>query len=334
MPADGKHSRSGPGAGASPSQYPAAAGSAGDGKSGRERLPSEQLLGERDRVAASALTSVVYSAFDRESAAPAINAPGGGSFAPESDGVPLIRTLVEQGAVGVAFQPIIDIRRRKVFAYEVLARPTHPSFHGNPAAMFQAAADHKLAGQLGRLVRTLSTKIAPNVPLFFNVHPSELDSHYIVQPDDPIFQHTEAVYLEVTEQVPLTQFLMCKPVLKEVAGRGIHLVVDDLGAGYSNLKYIADLNPRVVKIDRELIIGLTVNTRLFKLVRSIVSMCHDLDADVVVEGIETREEFEAVRETGAAYAQGYFIAKPLINGLPPISLEVRQTGSKRPPPVR
>jgi len=95
-----------------------------------------------------------------------------------------------------------------------------------------------------------------------------------------------------------------------VRGRGVHLVVDDLGAGYSNLKYIADLHPRVVKIDRGLVDGLTINSRLFKLVSAIVKLCKDLDALVVAEGIETVSEFDAVVASGARYAQGYLLARP------------------------
>ena len=64
----------------------------------------------------------------------------------------------------------------------------------------------------------------------------------------------------------------------EIRSRGIYLVVDDLGAGYSNLKYIADLHPRVVKLDRELIAGLVADSRLFKLVAGIVVMCRELGA--------------------------------------------------------
>jgi EAL domain-containing protein (putative c-di-GMP-specific phosphodiesterase class I) len=99
-------------------------------------------------------------------------------------------------------------------------------------------------------------------------------------------------------------------VLKEVRGRGVYLVVDDLGAGYSNLKYIADLHPKIVKLDRDLIMGLVKDTRMFKLVSAIVVLCRQLDAQVVAEGIETPEELDAVQEAGAHFGQGYLLAKP------------------------
>jgi EAL domain-containing protein (putative c-di-GMP-specific phosphodiesterase class I) len=159
-----------------------------------------------------------------------------------------------------------------------------------------------------------------------NIHPAELNEKYIVQPSDPIFQHDRDVFIEITEGVPLSHFHLCQQILREVQGRGIYLVVDDLGAGYSNLKYIADLQPRVVKLDRELIAGLTIGSRLFKLVSAICVMCKELDAMVVAEGIETETELEAVIASGARFGQGYLLARP---AFPPPEVNWPQTAKPR-----
>jgi EAL domain-containing protein (putative c-di-GMP-specific phosphodiesterase class I) len=207
------------------------------------------------------------------------------------------------------FQPVVDLKTGKIFAYEALARTKAPEFEG-PLALFAAAVAESVTGELGRLLRAIALEGCQGHPLFLNIHPAELNEKWVVQPDDPIFNHTEDVYLEITEAVPLSHFRLCKDMLAEVRGRGVHLVVDDLGAGYSNLKYIADLHPRVVKLDRDLIAGLTKDTRLFKLVSAIVRLCSELDSKVVAEGIETQTELEAVIAAGARYGQGYFLARP------------------------
>jgi EAL domain-containing protein (putative c-di-GMP-specific phosphodiesterase class I) len=168
------------------------------------------------------------------------------------------------------------------------------------------------------MIREMAIEGCPGHPLFLNIHPAELNERWVVQPDDPIFQHSEDVYLEITEGVPLSHFRLCQSILREVRGRGVYLVVDDLGAGYSNLKYIADLNPRIVKLDRDLVAGLTTNTRMFKLVSAIVVLCRELDAMVVAEGIETADELEAVVEAGARFGQGYLLARP---AFPPPKIE-------------
>ena len=220
-----------------------------------------------------------------------------------------IARLIETRNCFCAFQPIVDLRTQKIFAYESLARTKSPDFEG-PMQMFAAAVAENLTGELGRLLRKMSLDGCATHPLFLNIHPAELNEKWVVQPDDPIFQHTDDVYLEITEAVPLSHFRLCSDMLAEVRGRGVHLVVDDLGAGYSNLKYIADLHPRVVKLDRGLIAGLSRDTRLFKLVSAIVRLCSELDAKVVAEGIETVTELEAVIAAGARYGQGYLLARP------------------------
>ncbi len=217
--------------------------------------------------------------------------------------------MIDERDVFCAFQPIVDLRTQKTFAYEALARTKSPDFEG-PMQLFAAAVAENVTGELGRILRAIALEGCVTHPLFLNIHPAELNEKWVVQPDDPIFQHSEDVYLEITEAVPLSHFRLCKDMLNEVRGRGVHLVVDDLGAGYSNLKYIADLAPRVVKLDRGLVAGLTKDSRLFKLVSAIVRLCHELDSRVVAEGIETETELDAVIAAGARYAQGYLLARP------------------------
>lgn len=223
--------------------------------------------------------------------------------------VPPIRRVIDTRSVRVVYQPVVDLWTTHIFAYEALVRSTSPDFN-SPLTLFAAAVEHGCTGELGRLIREMSIDGCPTHPLFLNIHPAELNEGWLVRTDDPIFQHGRDVYLEITEGVPLSHFHLCQQILREVRGRGIYLVVDDLGAGYSNLKYIADLQPRVVKLDRELIAGLRIGSRLHKLVSAICVLCRDLDAMVVAEGIETQEELEAVIASGARFGQGYLLARP------------------------
>ncbi|MBA3821870.1 MAG: EAL domain-containing protein, partial [Deltaproteobacteria bacterium] len=231
----------------------------------------------------------------------------GTTLSPFAVAAAAIRRLIEERDVRVVYQPVVDLQSKQVYAYEALVRPKDAIFE-SPPALFAAAVQHSCTGELGRMIREMSVANCPDHPLFLNIHPAELNEKYLVQPSDPIFQHDRDVFLEITEGVPLSHFALCQSILREVRGRGIYLVVDDLGAGYSNLKYIADLMPRVVKLDRELIAGLTVGSRMFKLVSAIVVLCRELDAAVVAEGIETETELTAVIESGARFGQGYLLA--------------------------
>jgi EAL domain-containing protein (putative c-di-GMP-specific phosphodiesterase class I) len=209
----------------------------------------------------------------------------------------------------MAFQPLVDLRQRKVFAYEALARPKHPEWT-NPERLFHEAVAKNVCGELGRLIRHIATDACGDWPLFLNIHPKEFDDGWLIRPDDPIFRHEHQIYLEITESVPMSHEAWCHGTLREIRDKGIRVAVDDLGAGYSNLKYIADLEPEVVKLDRQLTTNLTTDSRMFKLVSSVVRLCEDLGAIVVAEGIETRSELRSVIEAGVALGQGYLLARP------------------------
>lgn len=229
-----------------------------------------------------------------------------------------LRSMVTVDDLSVVFQPIVDLATGEPFACEALVRCGLPSYQP-PPRLFDAAMREGCVGRLGRLIREIAVPLCSGTPLFLNIHPAELSEGWLVRPDDPIFSHDSDVYLEITESVPMSHFSLCMTVLREVCSRGqFHLVVDDLGAGYSNLKRIADLEPRMVKIDRGLVAGLDTSSRQQTLVRRVVQLCADLDAFVVAEGIETRSELDAIRAAGAQFGQGFLLARPSFP-IPPVT---------------
>jgi EAL domain-containing protein (putative c-di-GMP-specific phosphodiesterase class I) len=182
------------------------------------------------------------------------------------------------------------------------------------------------------MIREIAVPLCGGHPLFVNLHPNELAEEWLVRPDDPIFSHDHDIYLEVTESAPITHFDLCTSVLREVCSRApAFLVVDDLGAGYSNLKLIADLEPKVVKLDRLLVQDLDKKPRQQKLVSFTVRLCNELGAAVVAEGIETRDELRAVIDAGAQYGQGYLLARP---GFPIPAVHWPEDSETLPPPAR
>ena len=212
--------------------------------------------------------------------------------------------------INMVFQPIVDIATGQLFAHEALVRCKLPQYT-SPVLLFQAAEKEHACGHLGRVIRQQTFERCPDTALFVNVHPEELSQRWLVRPDDPIFFHEREVYLEITESAAFSYFGLCAGVLKEICSRGgAYLVVDDLGAGHSNLKRIVDLEPHVVKLDLALIRGIEKSRRQQILVRQVVSLCEELGAKVVAEGIETEEELRAILDTGAHYGQGYLFAKP------------------------
>jgi EAL domain-containing protein (putative c-di-GMP-specific phosphodiesterase class I) len=230
-----------------------------------------------------------------------------------SEKIQAVHDLIDKAQISVVFQPIVDLRTRKTYAYEALLRSRSSAFAG-PPQLFEAAVPAGRVGELGRLHRQQAVSKGIGWPLFINVFPNEFDYGFLVRPDDPVFRHKQQVYLEVTESVPLQYFEQCHSVLLEVRKKGVFLAIDDLGAGYSNLKYILDLKPEIVKLDRELVAGASVGSRQYRLLKSLVRLCKDMGAKVVAEGIESVEELAVVEMAGADYCQGFLLSHP---GSPP-----------------
>jgi EAL domain-containing protein (putative c-di-GMP-specific phosphodiesterase class I) len=217
---------------------------------------------------------------------------------------------VSRSDLSCVYQPIVDLSSGRAFAYEVLARCRVPGLT-NPAVLFKRAAAERFCGLLGRTLRRIGSERCEGVPLFLNVHPAELSDRFVIQLDDPMYSHDHDVFVEITESVPFSHYDLCSSMLREMRDRGgVHLVVDDLGAGYSNLRRIADLEPAIVKLDRELVTNLHQNRRQRILVQAVVRMCVDLGARVVAEGLETWDEVRAVRDCGCHFGQGYALGRP------------------------
>jgi len=239
-----------------------------------------------------------------------------------------VEQALDEERIWVVYQPIVELSTGKVFGHEALARSSVPEWY-DPPTILAAAIQERMCGRLGRALRAMASKHAPNQTLFINIHPNEFDEGWLVQADDAIFSHQEPVYVEITESVPLSHFRFCQTLMREIRVKGIFLAVDDLGSGYSNLKYIAELEPDVVKLDIGLIAGLPTSTRQRTLVTSIVRLCEELGARTVAEGIETPEELAAVIDTGATYGQGFHIARPA-SPPPPVNWKAVLSGGTGP----
>lgn len=232
--------------------------------------------------------------------------------------------LIAADELRVVFQPIVELETDTVFGQEALVRGVRPELTA-PVELFHQAHAWNCAAGLGRMVRSIAVPAATGQRLFVNVHPAELDEDLLLGSDDPILGHDAPVVMELTESLPIADLERSVWVIRELRRRaGIELAIDDLGAGYSNLKLIAELEPAFVKLDRGLVEGMARNPRQQKVASWLVRMCADLGARVVAEGVETSEDLAAVRDTGAGFAQGFLLGRP----------EPRQLGSAAGTPAR
>lgn len=212
--------------------------------------------------------------------------------------------------IGVVYQPIVNAHSGELFAHEVLVRCSVPALQP-PPVLFQRAVEEQACGRLGRMIREQAAASRCEAALFFNIHPNELTERWLVRPDDPIGLLPQPVYLEITETAAFQHHELCDSVLREVCARtGAQLVIDDFGAGHSNLNRLLDLEPAIVKLDLALIRGIENSPRKRAVVRSMSALCHELGAQVVAEGVETERELTCLQSLGVDYLQGYLLARP------------------------
>lgn len=123
----------------------------------------------------------------------------------------------------------------------------------------------------------------------------------------------ELVEVEITETlvVEQQQFYTIFENIQEMKAHGIHMAIDDFGAGYSSLGIFEHVPASVIKLDRSFMLNQEDEDRQIKIMKGIVKMSNELDAQVVCEGVETEENISLMKEINAYIAQGYFYSKPV-----------------------
>lgn len=121
----------------------------------------------------------------------------------------------------------------------------------------------------------------------------------------------QALELEITESVLMTDPERAREVLDRLRRLGLRIAVDDYGTGYCALAYLRDLPIDELKIDRSFIAGMTGDRRSAAIVRSTIELAHALDLEVVAEGVEHRRALNTLVAFGCDFAQGYHFSRPL-----------------------
>ena len=214
--------------------------------------------------------------------------------------------------IWMAYQPIISWSEKNIFAYEALLRSSEPSLP-HPGAMLSAAEELGRLHELGRTVRRAVASIAAQVPpakLFVNLHTLDLNDEELFSAIAPLSAFAPNVVLEITERASLDDLGDVQARLGPLRAMGYRIALDDLGAGYAGLTSLAQLQPEVVKLDMSLVRNIDRNETKQKLVGTMVNLCKDMGMLVVVEGVETVEERDALVALGCDLFQGYLFAKP------------------------
>ncbi len=230
-----------------------------------------------------------------------------------------INKLIDEQLIRFAFQPIVDLKTGEIYAYEALMRPLITNFNGPLEVLSVAAAQSKLP-QLERLIMSVifdtidkNINVIGDKYIFINSIPSEASEDNRLQLVDILKeqygQYFHKVIIEILERDSRDEEGLVRGVthLKE---NGLQIAIDDFGSGYSNEVRIIKLSPNIVKIDMELIQGISDNADKQIIVKGIVDFCHNKNIRIVAEGVENKEDLNYLININVDYVQGYYLARP------------------------
>ena len=122
---------------------------------------------------------------------------------------------------------------------------------------------------------------------------------------------TKYIELELTESAFSTNMEKAMQVVAKLKQLGFSISLDDFGSGYSSFNMLKDIHVDVIKIDKEFLNHHVLTENDIEIIRHIVDIAKVLKMKTVIEGVETKEQVDVLREIGCNLAQGYYFAKPL-----------------------
>lgn len=235
-----------------------------------------------------------------------------------------LRDAVQNLKFHLAYQPKISPRDYRLVGMEALLRCDHPRFSSRPIQDLLVLA--KESGQLKLLsewiVRTACEQAAQwfagghhRFKMCVNLSAGELSEPKIVDVVDRVLDATGVLPadldIELTEDEVFESREDGIRILRGLRERGVSIALDDFGAGYSTLSYLASLPIDLIKLDISFIRNLPEDRKVGQIVRSMIKLAHALDLIVIAEGIEKPEQMEFFHDVGCEGVQGFHICRPL-----------------------
>lgn len=221
-----------------------------------------------------------------------------------------VRDVLDRDDIDIEFQPVFDLADCRIVTLEALARFwTEPM--RSPSAWFAEATEVGLGIELElAAIRSALQRLddfPPDVALALNVSPTTaLDRRFC----ELLIDVAERVVIEITEHAQVDDYEELQRALAPLRQRGAQVAIDDVGAGFANLRHILRLAPDIVKLDLSLTQEISRDPAREALATSLVGFAEGVGASIVAEGISSDEDLALLRALGVAYGQGFYLARP------------------------
>jgi EAL domain-containing protein (putative c-di-GMP-specific phosphodiesterase class I) len=222
-----------------------------------------------------------------------------------------------------AFQPIVDVAAKRIFAQEALVRG--PA--GEPSTTVLAQVNDDNRYRFDQSCRVKAVKGAKRLGVDARGEYVSINflPNAVYEPERCIRTTLEAasaakfpidrIIFEVTEVEKITDRAHLANIIKAYKQFGFLTAIDDFGAGYSGLNLLAEYQPDLIKIDLELVRGIHDSKPKRAILAGILGVCRELEMRVIAEGIETIAERDCLRDYGIHLMQGFLFSRPTFGAL-------------------
>lgn len=231
---------------------------------------------------------------------------------------------LKEDRVEVFFQPIYSTAQKKFAAAEALARIRRTDGSIIPPGMFIPIAEE--TGMIAKIGETVFDKtcrfIKENDIARYGIEYIEVNLSVVQCENETLAEayieimkkHDLAprhINLEITESAAIVRKNILLDNMQSLIDYGMAFSLDDFGNGQSNLNYIVDMPVQIVKFDRDMTQAYFQTSKAQFVLQAATNMAHDMQLQVVAEGVETAEQFTVLEALGIDYIQGYYFSKPI-----------------------
>lgn len=221
------------------------------------------------------------------------------------------------------YQALVDLESGSIIGAEALLRwTTSDGEHISPAEFIPVAEESGLIIPLGdwvlrRACRDLRVWLDQGLDLKLSINLSSRQFFHLEIVDKVITAAEEAgvpaaqIELELTESAMLVDPEQAAQILIRLQKAGFTIAIDDFGTGYSSLERLKQLPVQTLKIDRSFVSELPQASRDASIVRSVITLSQHFEMTSLAEGIETRDQWNILREMGCRFGQGYYFSRPI-----------------------